>query len=67
MQHISLAPARYFQAPRPGETWSTRGAITTAISAATRNHEDETRTSLPATVPTRSVPGGRGARSGRGR
>ena len=32
----------------------------TAIRPATRNHDEETSTSLPATVPTLKVPGGRG-------
>ena len=38
----------------------TRGATTTAISAATTNQDDVTSTSLPAIVPILNVPGGRG-------
>jgi hypothetical protein len=34
--------------------------MTTAISPATRNHDDETSTSLPAIVPILTVPGARG-------
>ena len=53
-------PATYFHAPRPGCASSTTGATMTAINPATRNQDEETSTSLPATVPTLSVPGGRG-------
>src|SRR3954464_13465027 len=60
----NATPATYFQGPRPGATWSTRGATSTAIIAATRNHEPETSTSAPASVPTLIVPAGRGVRSG---
>ena len=55
-------PATYFHPPRPGDTRSTAGAITNAMSAATTNQDDETSTSLPATDPIRNVPGGRGGR-----
>ncbi len=38
-----------------------RGASTMAISSATRNHDERTRTSTPRIEPTRRVPGGYGA------
>ena len=55
-------PATYFQTPRPGSTCSIRGAKANAISAAMMNHDDVMSTSMPAIDPTRSVPGGLGAR-----
>src|SRR6478736_9575274 len=58
-------PATYFRPPRPGATWSTRGATIHAMIAAITNHELVTSTSLPAMVPTLMVPGGRCGRSGR--
>src|SRR6478609_3338982 len=40
--------------------------MTTAIRPATRNHDDATSTSLPATVPILNVPGARTGRSASG-
>src|SRR3954453_16228556 len=60
----NAAPATYFQGPRPGAPWSTRGATRTAIIPATRNHEPDTSTSAPARVPSLMVPAGRGVGSG---
>ena len=40
-----------------GATSSMRGAMTMAISATIRNQELATVTSMPATVPSRNVPG----------
>ncbi len=54
------SPATYFQTPSPGWAASARGATTTAIRAATTNHDDVTSTSLPAIVPILNVPAGRG-------
>ena len=54
-------PATYFQAPMPGDDASIRGATMNAIRPATRNQDDDTRTSLPAIVPILNVPDGRGA------
>jgi hypothetical protein len=44
----------------PGDDASIRGATMNAIRAATTNHDDDTSTSLPATVPILNVPDGRG-------
>ena len=60
--HREREPGDVLRARRgPGCACSMRGATRTAIRPATTNHVDDTRTSLPASVPIRKVPGGRGA------
>ena len=65
--HREREPGDVLPARRgPAAPARSAGATMTAIRPATTNQDDDTRTSTPAIVPIRKVPGGRGAGDGAG-